>query len=366
MGDEALNIRQAYEHSLSALGHVEDAAQRAALNSLAEIQESLMADGRRPATGLRRLLRRSKKPPQGLYLWGTVGRGKTFLMDLFFDTLDVPGKRRLHFHHLMQDIHQRRKALAGTRNPLHHIAADIAHDTRVLCLDEFFVSDIADAMLLGGLLEELFRRGVSLITTSNVAPDDLYRDGLQRQKFLPAIAALKEHMRVLRIADGPDYRLRFLERSGTYHCPADDVAIGHMQRYFTDISPTHCEADSAVSILGRDIPVLFAGEGIAWFDFAAICDGPRSQNDYIEIARFYPTVIISNVPVFTAQMNDQARRFIALVDEFYDRRVKLVISAATPIDRLFESGRLQFEFTRIQSRLTEMQSRQYLGAPHLG
>ena len=366
MGERALNIRQAYQNSLTELGHLEDTAQVDVLDALAGIQRDLAESGGWLPSALRRLLRRPQAPVRGLYIWGSVGRGKTFLMDLFFDSLNVREKNRLHFHHVMRDIHERLRALRGTRDPIDTVAADIARRTRVLCLDEFFVSDIADAMLLGRLLEGLFSRGVTVIATSNVAPDELYRDGLQRQRFLPAIALLKKHLRIMRIGNGQDYRLRYLERSGTYHCPANDEAEKHMLQYFSDISPARCETDTVLHVLDRNIPVAYLGEGIAWFDFPAICDGPRSQNDYIEIARSFPTVIIANVPVLNAQLNDQARRFIALVDEFYDRRVKLVLSAAAPVDRLFESGRLEFEFRRTQSRLTEMQSRQCLGAPDLG
>lgn len=365
-GDSALNIRQAYQNSLTELGHLDDAAQVEVLDALASIQQDLADKGRWLPAPLSRLLPAKKVPVQGVYIWGAVGRGKTFLMDLFFDSLEVKQKSRLHFHHVMRDVHEQLKALRGTQDPVDAVAANIAHQTRVLCFDEFFVSDIADAMLLGRLLEGLFRRGVTLVATSNVAPDDLYRDGLQRQKFLPAIALIKKHLRILKIADGRDYRLRFLQRSGTYHCPADEEADEHMRQYFSDISPAHCEQDTVLDVLGRHIPARYLGEGIAWFDFQAICDGPRSQNDYIEIARSFPTVIVSDVPLLTAQLNDQARRFIALVDEFYDRRVKLVLSAAAPVQQLFESGRLESEFARTQSRLTEMQSRQYLGAPHLG
>ena len=336
------------------------------VEAFADIRHALLNSRQGVSDYLRKLTGRPKAPVTGLYLWGPVGRGKTFLMDLFFDTLDVEAKSRQHFHHMMRDIHDRLKSLKDTPDPIDTVAADIARQTRVLCFDEFFVSDIADAMLLGQLLEGLFRRGVTLVTTSNVAPDDLYRDGLQRQKFLPAIELLKKHTRVMAIAAGDDYRLRFLERAGTYHYPANNDAENHLHQYFSEIAPTHSQKDTVIDVLGREIPARYAGEGIAWFDFVAICDGPRSQNDYIEIARSYPTVIVSSVPVFTAQMNDQARRFIALVDEFYDRRVKLVLSASAPIDSLFESGKLRFEFDRTRSRLTEMQSRQYLGSPHLG
>ena len=364
MGDMHLNIREAYKDSLVRLGHTQDVAQLEVLDALAEIEQRIAERGL--PFWLGRLLRAPRHPVKGLYLWGTVGRGKTFLMDLFFESLRQPQKKRVHFHHMMRDVHERLKKLGGTRDPVDAVAAEIARDTRVLCFDEFYVSDIADAMLLARLLDGLFRRGVTLVATSNVAPDDLYRDGLQRQQFLPAIRLLQEHTRVLQIGDGQDYRLRFLERSGTYHCPANEAAHRHLLRYFAAISPVHCAADSTLTILGRNIAARFAGEGIAWFDFTAICDGPRSQDDYIEIARCYSTVIISGVPVFNAQMNDQARRFIALVDEFYDRKVKLLVSAAAPIDRLYAAGRLQSEFARTRSRLTEMQSRQYLGAPHLG
>jgi cell division protein ZapE len=235
----------------------------------------------------------------------------------------------------------------------------------VLCFDEFFVSDIGDAMILGRLLDGLFSRSVTLVATSNSAPDDLYSDGLQRQRFLPAIDALKAHTTVIRVGDGVDYRLRLLQQAGTYLVPDDETSRGKLQHYFAESASSQIQENHALYINGRDIPVRACAKGIAWFDFDAICDGPRSQNDYIEIARWYPTVIVSGVPVLDSTLENQARRFIALVDEFYDRRVKLIVSAAAEIDNLYRGSKLEFEFERTTSRLIEMQSTEYLAAPHL-
>ena len=360
-----LDIRAAYEASLRQEGHQHDPAQQAIVEKLAQIQQQLST---RPhaLTALRALFRSHAKPVQGLYLWGSVGRGKTFLMDLFFDTLPIREKKRMHFHRVMHDVHDRLKQLANTRNPLDKIATDMARDTRVLCFDEFYVSDIADAMLLGRLMEGLFRRGVTLLATSNVPPDQLYRNGLQRERFLPAIELVQKYTEVVQLGGDTDYRLRLLERAGTYHVPPGPASDERMHRYFDEVSPGHVTENAVVDIFSRQIQSARCGEGVAWFEFPAICDGPRSQNDYMEIARLYQAIIIANVPVLNREKNDAARRFIALVDEFYDRRVKLILSAAAPIDRLYTGEKLKFEFLRTQSRLIEMQSKRYLAAPHLG
>jgi len=321
--------------------------------------------GRRSWLGLLRPRSAPAAAIPGLYIWGGVGRGKTFLMDLFFETLRLPAKERIHFHRMMHDVHARLARLGDIADPLAQVADDIARDTRVLCFDEFFVSDIGDAMLLGRLLEGLFRRGVTLVATSNSAPDDLYRDGLQRQRFLPAIAALQRHTKVVHIADGPDYRLRLLQQAGTFLTPDDAVARQKLQHFFDECASSRVSAAQALTVNGRDIQTLRSAKGIVWFDFAAICDGPRSQNDYIEIARWYPTVIVSGVPEFGPSLDNQARRFIALVDEFYDRRVKLIVAADSTADQMYRGQLLRFEFERTISRLAEMQSTEYLAAPHL-
>jgi len=302
---------------------------------------------------------------RGLYIWGGVGRGKTFLMDLFFESLDFEQKKRVHFHRLMRDVHERMKMLSFVADPLDKIAGQIAQETRVLCFDEFFVSDIGDAMILGRLLKGLFSRGVTLVATSNSRPDDLYRDGLQRQRFLPAIQLLNDYTDVVNMDGGTDYRLRLLERAGTYQHPDDDEARAHLRFYFDETASVSIAENIDLDINGRPVRARRAAKGVAWFDFHDICDGPRSQADYIELARWYPSIIISGVPQFDKTRDDQARRFISLVDEFYDRQVKLVLSADVGIRDLYTGRRLAFEFERTASRLVEMQSSKYLALPHL-
>jgi len=362
-----LNILEAYDKSLQREGHVRDPAQVELVEFLHGLQRRL-CERTEPNRGLAALLRRSRKDAElvrGAYVWGGVGRGKTFIMDLFFETLQLENKKRIHFHRMMHDVHARLKALDAVTDPLDKVAADIAGDTSVLCFDEFFVSDIGDAMILGRLLEALFRRGVTLVTTSNVPPRDLYTDGLQRSRFLPAIELLETHTEVINLEGGTDYRLRLLQHAGTYLSPDDDKADDRLQQLFTDSASSAIAADRPLEINGRDIRARYCAKGIAWFDFTDICDGPRSQADYVEIARWYPTVIVSGVPAFDETTENQARRFIALVDEFYDRRVKLILSAAADVGALYQGKRLTFEFDRTISRLIEMQSTDYLALPHL-
>jgi cell division protein ZapE len=362
-----LSIREAYENSLLREGHERDPAQEAIVDLLQALQRRLVKHATRRGLfeWFRRAGRSGRNPCQGLYLWGGVGRGKTFLMDLFFETLSVKHKKRIHFHRMMHDVHARLKTLGDSEDPIDRIAADIARETRVLCFDEFFVSDIGDAMILARLLDGLFRRGVTLVATSNSHPDDLYKEGLQRQRFLPAIETLKLHTDVVRIEGDLDYRLRLLEQAGTYLTPDDDQAHITLQRFFDESASSQIEKDALLAINKREIRATLCAKGIAWFDFPDLCDGPRSQNDYIEIARWYPTVIVSGVPRLDRTLEDQARRFVALVDEFYDRRVKLIVSAAAEPASLYTGSKLRFEFDRTTSRLIEMQSTDYLAAPHL-
>ncbi len=317
-----MSIREAYEASLRREGHVEDPAQRALIERLEDLQRRLQ-EASQPRRGLRTLFRstRDPAPVRGLYVWGGVGRGKTFLMDLFFEELRIERKRRVHFHRMMREVHDRLKALGDVEDPLDKVGAAIARDVRALCFDEFFVSDIGDAMILGRLLDALFRRGVTLVATSNSRPDQLYRDGLQRQRFLPAIELLETHTEVFNMDGGVDYRLRLLQKAGTYLSPNDETAAGKLAYFFDESATSQISTDKALDINGRDIRARKCAKGVAWFDFDDICDGPRSQSDYIEIARWYPAVIVAGVPQFDGTQEDQARRFIALVDEFYDRRV---------------------------------------------
>ena len=362
----SLKIREAYEESLHREGHTEDAAQLDAIARFEDLQVRIASQRPRKG-GLRTMFFRSepRETVRGIYLWGGVGRGKTFLMDLFFESLDMKGKRRVHFHRMMHEVHDRLKTLSFVENPLDKVAAGIAQDTRVLCFDEFFVSDIGDAMILAGLLDGLFKRGVTLVTTSNSRPDDLYKEGLQRQRFLPAIELLNEYTDVVNMDGGTDYRLRILQKAGTYLFPDDAAAAERLDYFFDESASIQIEADANLEINGRSIRARRCAKGVAWFRFSDICDGPRSQDDYIEIARWYPSVIISGVLQFDATRDDQARRFISLVDEFYDRRVKLILSADVDVQNLYTGTRLSFEFDRTVSRLTEMQSTEYLALPHL-
>jgi len=313
---------------------------------------------------LHRLRARNPAAVRGLYLWGGVGRGKTWLMDLFFDSLPGDQKRRVHFHRFMQRVHADLRDLGRIRDPLPRITARWAARCRVLCLDEFFVADIADAMLLAGLLEGLFAGGVTVVTTSNVHPDGLYRDGLQRARFLPAIDLINERMRVLELAGGLDFRLRILEQSEIFHYPLDAAADRAMTAAF-DRMTAECELQHDLEINGRRFHARRRGDGIIWFDFDELCEQPRGSADYIEIARAFNTVVISNVPQLGEDEASAARRFITLIDEFYDRNVKVLVSAEAPASDLYTGARLAFEFERTRSRLTEMQSHDYLARPHL-
>ncbi|MBT8079799.1 MAG: AFG1 family ATPase [Gammaproteobacteria bacterium] len=344
----------------------DDPAQRRVVDVLQELQERVFRN-ESAAILLGRKLGLGRRPEdfRGLYLWGSVGRGKTFLMDLFFDTLQIKAKRRIHFHRMMSEVHARLKNLRDQSDPLDSVAGEIAAETRVLCLDEFFVSDIGDAMILDRLLQGLFDRDVILVTTSNVPPADLYANGLQRDRFLPAIALLENRTQVLQMDGDDDYRLRLMQAAGTYLPADDDSTHEKLASFFDNIAAGRSTEHGSIEILGRPIPIVRCAKGIAWFDFSDICGGPRSQQDYIEIARWYQTIIVSNVPILTIQSEDPARRFVALVDEFYDRRVKLIVSAAASVDELYQGRRLAFEFARTASRLVEMQSDEYLHLAHI-
>ena len=342
----------------------DDPAQRAALAALDRISAGLITPNG-GALWKRILVRPEARPVQGLYLWGSVGRGKTFLVDLFFQSLPFERKLRLHFHRFMGRVHTELAKLDGRSDPLRDVAAHFAEQARVLCLDEFFVTDIGDAMILAGLLRHLFERGVTLVTTSNIEPGQLYRDGLQRAKFLPAIAMLREHCEVLELLSAQDYRLRALTQAGVYFTPLGADAERALDACFARIAPGVLRPEPTIAINDREIAVKRRADGVIWFDFDALCEGPRAVADYIELARSFNTVLISGVPQFSPQMENAARRFVNLVDEFYDRGVNLVISAATPITRLYDGERLRAEFARTESRLIEMQSSEYLTRAHL-
>jgi cell division protein ZapE len=346
-----------------------DESQEGAVMALQGVYEKLIQRSKSENAWVGKALasfgRKSQKV-EGLYFWGGVGRGKTYIMDTFFDAIPFKEKKRLHFHHFMRLIHAQLKVHAGKSNPLQLVAKDFAKDTRVLCFDEFFVSDIGDAMILSNLLETLFEEGVTLIATSNIVPDLLYKDGLQRKQFLPAIALLNKHTTVLNVDGGTDYRLRTLKQVEIFHSPLDEASEENLMASFRKLAPDVDEAqqDCALDILGRDINARWLNDDVALFDFVDICEGPRSQNDYIELAMRFHAVLISSVPVFNGKNDDSARRFVNLVDEFYDRNVKLLLTAEQPVEKLYERGKLSFEFQRTVSRLLEMQSEEYLEAGH--
>jgi cell division protein ZapE len=306
------------------------------------------------------------EPKRGLYFWGGVGRGKTYLMDGFFESLPFDKKIRLHFHRFMRRVHEDLKRLQGEKNPLTIVAANIANEARVICFDEFFVSDIADAMLLGKLFELLFSLNVVLVATSNVEPDNLYLNGLQRKQFLPAIKSLKKNTKIFNMDSGIDYRLRSLEKAELYHHPLDASANSFLIEAFNLFCPLqeNILLDLSIEIEGRNVKFIRQGKDVIWFHFDSICSSPRSQNDYIQLSREFHAVLISGVPRMGKNNEDQARRFINLVDEFYDRNVKVVLSAEVELVSLYVDGVLNFEFQRTKSRLLEMQSYAYLSRPH--
>ena len=364
---------QQYQLDLDSGAITADAAQRALVGHLQDLYERIV-QAESPDSGLFGRLRQwlfssesSASSIQGLYIWGGVGRGKTYLMDMFFESLPGESKMRTHFHRFMQRVHRDLAALQGQKNPLEKVADQIARESHVLCFDEFFVRDIGDAMILASLLEALFERGVILVATSNLAPDGLYEDGLQRQRFLPAIERIKKHTQEVEIQSDVDYRLRSLTQATLYHCPLSEDIEAKLMASFFELSPdrSHAHKEAEIEILERRISTRYCSKDVVWFTFEQICQGARSAFDYIEIAKIYHAVILSDVPQMQEATSDNARRFISLVDELYDRRVKLIIAAEVPIAELYTGDKLQFEFERTESRLIEMQSEAYLADQHL-
>lgn len=357
-----------YQKDLQRSDFSYDPAQEEAVQALQELFTRLVEQEPKQSNGLLGLFKKRKpqKVEKGLYFWGGVGRGKTYLMDTFFDCLPFEHKLRLHFHRFMQMVHQELKQLKDVKNPLEIVGKQISAKARVLCFDEFFVTDITDAMILAGLLEVLFKNGTVLVATSNIEPDGLYKDGLQRARFLPAIELVKAHTKVMNVDGGTDYRLRTLKQAQLYHFPlgkeAEESLAGSFARLVPDLSQV--KEGGVVEIEGRPIHLINSCEDIAWFDVHALCDGPRSQVDYIEIAKTYSTILLSNLPQFDSSRDDMARRFINLIDEFYDRHVKLIISAEVAIPEIYQGVKLRFEYDRTVSRLLEMQSEEYLALEH--
>ena len=358
---------QRYQHDLARPDFMADQAQAHAVAMLQDLYDRLLAREeaeRGFGSRLRRLLGAQQTPERGLYFWGGVGRGKTYLVDTFFESLPFERKLRVHFHRFMQRVHQELTALAGEKNPLELVADRIASEARIICFDEFFVSDIADAMLLGGLMEALFQRGVSLVATSNIVPKELYKDGLQRARFLPAIDLIEQHTLVVNVDSGVDYRLRTLEQAELWHHPLDAAAEVALQHNFSALANGAPVAEAVIDINHRLVTLRGSVEGIAWVHFDEVCRKPRSASDFIELGRVFQTVLLEGVPILDSDSEDAARRFINLVDEFYDRSVKLIITAESAPEQLYQGSRLSFEYQRTLSRLLEMQSREYLAREH--
>lgn len=354
---------QWYEAAAGQEGFQRDASQENAIRHLQRLYDDLLEFKRKRDRLFGRSLLPSPDVPKGLYFWGGVGRGKSFLMDGFFACLPYKRKRRLHFHHFMQEVHDGLRALKNETDPLATVAANIARHTRVLCFDEFHVSDIADAMILGRLFTHLFDLGTVLVATSNYAPDDLYPNGLQRHNFLPTIALLKQHVEVVNVDGGNDYRMRTLTQARTYLTPITPDTDKELASIFSKLA-TASDLSCEMVIEERKVTALRHAPGVVWFSFKELCDGPRSQTDYLWLARQYHTVILSDVPVLTAKEASAARRLTWLVDVFYDYRVKLIISAQTEAEAIYTEGSFAHEFFRTASRLTEMQSTDYLSLPH--
>jgi cell division protein ZapE len=353
-----MNVQEFYQDALTKRDFKADDAQRRAVDRLQRAYDEWVDFKAQRSNTFKRLINRPEVP-RGVYMWGGVGRGKSFLMDSFYSVVPLTRKTRLHFHEFMREVHRQLDDMKGVANPLDLVAQRIAKKYRLICFDEFHVSDVADAMLLYNLMKALFDNGVSFIMTSNYDPDLLYPDGLHRDRLLPTIALLKEKLDVMNIDAGIDYRSRALEQVESYYTPLGAVADRALRHAFTGIAETGDE-EARVQIEGRDIKCLRRAGGVIWFDFATLCGGPRSQNDYLEIASRFHTVILSGIPAMSAAQSSEARRFTWLIDVFYDQKVKLLMSAAVPPEQLYTVGTLANEFHRTVSRIVEMQSREYM------
>lgn len=353
-----MTVREFYEHALSQRGFTADDAQHIAVERLQRCYDEWIEFKSQRSTSLKRLINRPDVP-RGIYLWGGVGRGKSFLMDSFYSVVPVVRKTRVHFHEFMRGVHRQLDDLKGIADPLDEVARRIAKKYRLICFDEFHVSDIADAMILYNLLRVLFDSGVSFVMTSNYAPDTLYPDGLHRDRMLPTIALLKDRLDILNVDAGIDYRKRALEQVEAYHMPLGAEADRALRHAFAKVAEV-ADENPLIRIESREIKSLRRAGGVIWFDFGILCGGPRSQNDYLEIANRFHTIILSNVPRMSAGMSSEARRFTWLIDVLYDHRVKLLMSAEVAPEALYQDGMLAHEFHRTVSRIVEMQSREYM------
>ena len=353
-----MNVKQVYETELVSRGYAADPAQLYAIDALEHCADEWSIFKKQRSNSFKKLINRPNTP-KGVYMYGGVGRGKSFLMDCFYSAVPLKRKTRLHFHEFMREVHRELRDLQGTVNPLDELGKRIAKRYRLICFDEFHVADITDAMLLQRLLSSLFNHGVGFVTTSNFKPDDLYPNGLHRDRILPAIELLKSHLQVICVDNGTDYRRRTLEDLKLYHTPLDIEAINQMTQAFMRLAESQDE-NPVLQIESRQIQARRRAGGVVWFDFKTLCGGPRSQNDYLEIAAQFHTVLLSDVPAMPVRMASEARRFTWLIDVLYDRRVKLIMSAAVRPEALYSEGPLAHEFPRTISRLNEMQTDEFL------
>jgi len=365
-------LTEHYKTSLKQPDMVHDAAQEQAIFKLEVLSRRLIARNKSPVLNFLRqfsllqmlMQKHQPQPAQGLYLWGGVGRGKSWLMNLFYEELAIEEKNRIHFHHFMLDIHEKLSTLNKQKNPLQHIAKQLAKKYRVICIDEFIVTNITDAMILSELLHSLFKHEVCLVVTSNRVPDDLYLNGLQRERFLPAIELIKTHTEVFHLDGGIDHRSALLELSDVYYFPVVEDTFQQITQRMQELSITPVIKNKTLNILKREIKTIHCSDEIAWFDFETICSAPRAAQDYIELAQQFNTIIVSNIPIMDEFSDDKARRFIYLIDELYDRNVKLIATAAAEPEKLYQGNMLEFAFHRTSSRLIEMRSHHYLSQSH--
>ncbi|MDO5768646.1 MAG: cell division protein ZapE [Psychrobacter sp.] len=358
-----LSPLQRYEKAVNSGDFTRDEQQFQAMRYLDDIYQQLQHN-QQQKKGLFGFLRPDPEPPKGLYMWGGVGRGKTWMMDMFFESLTINRKMRMHFHHFMKRVHHDLISLQGQSDPLEKVADIIHKEAIVICFDEFFVSNVSDAMILGDLFTMLFNRGITLVATSNIAPDGLYKDGLHRDRFLPAIKEVERHTTVMNIDSGIDYRLRVLQQAELYEYPLTKENHHWLANRFATLSNNQKISKEPITINGRQIKINARTETMLYCEFRHLCMEPRSAADFIEIASKFATVLIDSVPALQDDLRDPTRRFIYLVDEFYDRRVKLLVRAEQPIMELYQGEKLAFEIERTRSRLLEMQSEDYLKLEH--
>jgi cell division protein ZapE len=351
-------VRELYQRRLAERGYHADAAQLRAIDALERCENEWLAYLRQRNNALKKMIRRPPIP-RGVYMYGGVGRGKSFLMDCFYQSVPLTRKVRLHFHEFMREVHRELHELRGTANPLDELGRRMARRFRLICFDEFHIADVTDAMILHRLLQALFANRVSFVATSNFHPDGLYPNGLHRERIVPAIELLKQHLEILDVDAGTDYRQRTMDRVKVYHTPLDASAEAQMREAFDALAEVDDE-EPVMHIEQRELRARRRAGGVVWFDFAQLCAGPRSQNDYLELASRFHTVLLSGVPAMSPRLAAEARRFTWLVDVLYDRQVKLILSAAVPPQALYTEGPLAHEFPRTASRLEEMQTHRYL------